>query len=229
MTDVVRLELTDPEAVLRADGRNEGGLTRLQLLRRAAIGGGAVLGGGVLLTGVPAAYAQGVTDVDILNLLHLNEALEAAFYSEAVSRGRLSGRALEFARQLATNETAHRDLARQALGANARPLPGFAFGETTANNETFLATSLVLENNDVAVLNGAGPLLRSKALLAVAGQVVSVEARQAAWIRRILFGPDYEDVANLPAPSPLDEGITPQQARAAILATGFIRGEIPAR
>jgi hypothetical protein len=215
MTDVVRLELTDPEAVLRADGRNEGGLTRLQLLRRAAIGGGAVLGGGVLLSGVPAAYAQGVTDVDILNLLHLNEAMEAAFYSEAVSRGRLSGRALEFARQLATNETAHRDLARQALGANARPLPGFAFGETTANNETFLATSLVLENNDVAVLNG--------------GQVVSVEARQAAWIRRILFGPDYEDVANLPAPSPLDEGITPQQARAAILATGFIRGEIPAR
>ncbi len=226
MTDVVRLELTDPEAVLRADGRNEGGLTRLQLLRRAAIGGGALLGGGVLLSGVPAAYAQGVTDVDILNLLHLNEALETAFYSEAVARGGLSGRALEFARQLQANETAHRDLARQALGTRARPLPQFAFGEATANNQNFLTTSLVLENNDVAVLNGAGPLLRSKALLAVAGQVVSVEGRQAAWIRRIVFGPNYEDRANLPAPSPLDEGITPAQARQALLATGFIRGEI---
>jgi Ferritin-like domain len=226
MADVVRLELTDPEAILRGDGRNEGGLTRFELLRRAAFGGGALIGGGALLTRVPEAFAQGVTDVDILNLLHLNEALEVAFYSEAVARGGLSGRALTFARQLQENETVHRDVAREALGANARPLPGFEFGETTANNANFLTTALALENNDVAALNGSGPLLRSRALLAVAGQIVSVEGRQAAWIRRIVYGPEYDAPTEYPAPGPLDTGITPEQTRQAILATGFIRGEI---
>jgi hypothetical protein len=226
MTDVVRLELTDPEAILRGDGRNEGGMTRFELLRRAALGGGALIGGGALLTRVPEAFAQGVTDVDILNLLHLNEALETAFYSEAVARGALTGRALTFARQVRDNERVHRDVARQALGSRARPLPGFEFGETTATEPAFLATALALENNDVGALNGSGPLLNSKALLAVAGQIVSVEGRQAAWIRRIVYGPDYDSPAQYPAPTPLDPGIPPEAVRRAILATGFIRGEI---
>jgi hypothetical protein len=228
MTDTVRLELTDAEAIIRDDGRNEGGITRLQLLRRAAVAGGAVLGGGVLLSGVPAAYAQEqVTDVDILNLLLLNESLEAAFYSEAVARGALSGRALAFARQLRENETAHRNLVRRALGANARPVPAFAFGDATATQERFLATALALENNDVGALNGAGPLVRSKALLAVAGSVVSVEARQAAWIRRIVYGPRFSGgAAQYPAPTAFDPGIPIPDVVQALRSTGFIQGEI---
>jgi hypothetical protein len=228
MSNVVGVQLGDPEGILRSDGRNAGGITRFELLRRAAIGGGAVLGGGVLLSNVPAAFAQddGVSDVDILNLLYLNESLEVAFYSEAVSRGGLSGRALEFARQLQANETVHRDTARQALGGNARQLPAFEFGDTTANNEAFLTTALALENNDVGALNGAGPLVRSRALLAVAGQVVSVEGRQAAWIRRIVYGPDYAAPSEYPAPGALDPGLTIPQVLEALRATGFIRGQI---
>ncbi len=229
MTEMVRLELTDPDSIIRGDGCNEGGITRFELLRRAALGGGAaVLGGGLLLTGVPKAFAQDtVTDVDILNLLLLNESLEVAFYSEAVSRGGLSGRALDFARQVLRNETIHRDVARQALGDNARPIPAFAFGDATANNERFLVTALALENNDVGALNGAGPLVRSRALLAVAGQVVSVEGRQAAWIRRIVYGPGYTGgAAQYPAPVAFDPGIPIAQVIEAVRATGFVQGEI---
>ncbi|CAA9465932.1 MAG: hypothetical protein AVDCRST_MAG38-697 [uncultured Solirubrobacteraceae bacterium] len=227
MTDVVRLQLSDPDAIVRGDGRNEGGLTRFELLRRAALGGGGVvLGGGVLLTGVPSAFAQDITDVDILNLLLLNESLEVAFYSEAVSRGGLSGRALEFAEQVRDNEVVHRDVARQALGNRARAIPAFEFGETTANNEAFLTTALALENNDVGALNGAGPLVRSRALLGVAGQIVSVEGRQAAWVRRIVYGPEYAGATELPAPSAFDAGLTPAQVVQAIRATGFVQGEI---
>ena len=226
MTDVVRRELVDPEGVLRSDGRSEGGITRFQLLKRAALGGGALLGGGVLLTGVPEAFAQDLTDVDILNLLLLNESLEVAFYTEAVQRGALRGRALAFARQLRRNETAHREVARAALGARARTIPPFAFGATTATTEAFLTTALALENNDVGAINGVGPLLRSKALLAVGGQIVSVEGRQAAWIRRIVYGPDYAGAAEYPAPAAFDAALTPAQVVEAITATGFVQGPV---
>lgn len=227
MTEPVTLELRDAEAIVRGDGRNEGGLTRGQLFRRAAAGGGAVIGGGLLLSGVPAAHAQAVRDVDILNFLLLNESLEVAFYTEALQRAGLTGRARAFAQQLQANEIVHRDTVRAALGPNARPLPPFAFGDATANEANFLVTSLALENNDVAANNGAGPLLQSKQLLAVAGQIVSVEARQAAWIRRIVYGPGgYESRAQYPAPVAFDRPETLAQALAVLRATGFVRGEI---
>lgn len=226
MTDPVTLELRDPEAILRADGRNEGGLTRADLFRRAAVAGSAVIGGGLLLSNVPKADAQASPDLAILQFLLVNESLEAAFYTEAIQRGGLSGRALAFAQQLRANETEHRDAVRAALGPNARPVPPFAFGDATADQQRFLVTALALENNDVAANNGAGPLFTSKQLLAVAGQIVSVEARQATWIRRIVYGPGYDAPAQYPAPRAFDQPLTLEQAAAALRATGFVRGEI---
>lgn len=225
MTDTVRLELKDPSAILDGDGQNPDGVTRVELLRRAALGGGgALIGGGLFLSGVPKAYAQSgptTNDVQTLNVLLLNESLEAAFYAEAVNRGGLSGAALRFARQLALNEAAHRDAVRAALGAAAQPVPGFNFGNTTLDQSQFLTTALALESGDVAVINGAGPAV-SKALLAVAGQIVSVEARQAAWVRRIIYAPRYPR-GQAPAPRAFDGTITLAQAQAALAATGFIQ------
>jgi hypothetical protein len=224
MRDRLTVELADPEAILSGDGRNDGGLTRLELLRRAALGGGsALIGGGLLVSNIPAAFGQASPDREILNLLLLNESLEVAFYSEALSRGALSGRARTFARQVRDNETVHRDTVRKALGTNARPIPQFSFGSTTATQDAFLTTALALENNDVAVNNGAGPLLESKQLLAAAGAIVSVEARQAAWIRRIVYGPGgYESRAQYPAPAAFDTPITLEQAKAELRKTGFV-------
>jgi hypothetical protein len=225
MTEPVTLELRDPQAILQGDGRNHDGLTRGQLFRRAALTGSAVIGGGLVLSGVPEAYAQDVSDVDILNFLLVNESMEVAFYTEALQRANLRGRARAFARQVRENEIIHRDTVRAALGANARPVPAFEFGNATANQRNFLRTALALENNDVAANNGAGPLLDDKRLLIAAGAIVSVEARQAAWIRRIVFGARPGRRRNLPAPSAFDPGIPPAQAIAALRATGFIRGE----
>jgi hypothetical protein len=226
MTDPVTLDLVDPEAVIHGGGRNEGGLTRAALFRRAAIAGSAVLGGGVLLSGVPKAFGQGTTDVEILNVALLEEYLESAFYAQAAASGALRGRALEFAQQLAETEAVHRDTIRGALGSAAIPSPAFDFRGTTANQQAFLTTALALENTDVGAFNGAGPLLKSKAILAVAGQIVSVEGRQAAWIRRIVYGPGgyAGGAAQYPAPRAFDPGLTLAQVRAVQQATGFIRG-----
>jgi hypothetical protein len=223
LTQPVSLELVDPQAILQGDGHNPDGLTRGQIFRRAALGGTALIGGGLALSGVPAAYAQDVSDVDILNFLLLNESLEVAFYTEALQRANLRGRARAFARQVRENEVVHRDTIRQALGANARPIPGFDFRNTTANQANFLRTALALENNDVAANNGAGPLLDDKRLLAAAGAIVSVEARQAAWIRRIVYGNRPAQRRRLPAPVAFDVAITPAQAQAALASTGFIQ------
>ena len=87
MTDPITLELRDPEAILRGSGQNEGGLTRFELLGRAALGGSALIGVDCS-SGVPKAYAQSSPDIDILDFLLLNESLEGAFYTEALRRGR---------------------------------------------------------------------------------------------------------------------------------------------
>jgi Ferritin-like domain len=225
MTPPVTLELRDPEAIIRGDGRDEPGMTRATLLRRAALGTGALIGGGLLVRNVPAAFAQASTDTDVLNLLYLNESLEVALYGAAARGGALSGAALTFARQLERNETVHRDLVRKALGSSARTLPPFDFGDVPRNQGKFLTTALALENGDVGAINGAGPLV-SKPLLAVAGQVVSVEGRQAAWIRRIVYGPTYAAASQYPAPLAYDEPLTAAQVKAALAKTGFIKGQI---
>ena len=227
MSETVRVDLHDPDAILHGAGQDEGLLTRAGLFRRAAVTGGAVaVAGGLLVSGVPKAFAQGVTDVGILNLLLLNESLEVAFYSEAIQRAGLTGRALQFATQVRANETVHRDVVASALGAQARPIPAFAFGAATSTEQNFLTVALALENNDVGAINGAGPLVTSRRILAVAGQVVSVEARQAAWIRRIVHGPDYAGAAEYPAPTAFDPALTIAQVRQALRETGFVQGEI---
>ena len=54
---------------------------------------------------------------------------------------------------------------------------------------------------------------------------MSVEARHAAWIRRIVAGPDYADgKKSYPAPAALDKAKTKAQIEAAVGQTGFIQG-----
>ena len=55
-------------------------------------------------------------------------------------------------------------------------------------------------------------------------RIVSVEGRQAAWIRRIVYGPTYSSPRQYPAPSAYDLPLTAAQVKAKLAATGFIKG-----
>ena len=201
------------------------GVTRGDALRRALLGGGALVGGVSLLSGMPASALASTTrgskasgDVDILNFALTLEYLEAAFYAEAVSGGKLSGAAMKFASVVAKDEAAHVAFLKGALGSKAVAKPKFDFKGTTMKQATFLKTAMVLEDTGVSAYAGAAPMIADKKTLAAALSVHSVEARHAAWVRDIIGHGSNP----LPAPAAFDPALTKAQVLKAVTGTGFI-------
>jgi Ferritin-like domain len=202
------------------------GVNRADLLKRAAVGGGAILGSSALLGMLPGvafgasngrqASSSAAGDVAILNFALTLEYLEAAFYAEAVGKGALKGEAATFAKVVAMDEAQHVAFLKSALGMHAVKKPAFDFKGTTANQTTFLKTAMALEDTGVSAYAGAAPSISNKKTLAAALSVHSVEARHAAWVRTIL--------GVSPAPQPFDAARTKAQVLKIVTGTGFITG-----
>lgn len=230
MSEPLTLDLLDKDGAIR-EALDEGMQgTRAQFFRRSIVGGGTFLAGGLLIGGLPkvalgAPSAQ--QDVKILNFALLLEYLESEFYVDAVNKAGTSGlspRELAFATTVRDHELAHVNFLQQALGSAANPKPGFDFKGTTSDRAMFLATSIVLEDTGVAAYNGQGPRLTRKTL-AAAAQIVSVEARHAAWVRHIVAAPSYPNRPDdYPAPAALDPALSKAQVEQAVGSTGFIQG-----
>ena len=157
--------------------------------------------------------ASPAQDREIFNFALLLEYLQAAFYSEALRRGGLTGDVLRFAQVVSEHERAHVDYLRKALGPHARRRPTFDFGGATTNVRAFLDAAVLLENTGVAAYNGQAANL-TKPVLAVAAEIVSVEGRHAAWISD-LAGED-------PAPRAADPGASATDVVAQLKRTGFL-------
>lgn len=199
------------------------GVNRADLLKRAAIGGGAILGTASLLGAIPgAAFAsskgsvRASSDVDILNFALTLEYLEAAFYAEAVSKGKLTGATAKYAKVVASDEAQHVAFLKTALGMKAVKKPTFDFKGTTAAMGSFQKTAMALEDTGVSAYAGAAPMISNKKTLSAALSVHSVEARHAAWIRNIM--------GVNPAPVPFDPAKTKAQVLKIVTGTGFITG-----
>jgi|KBSMisStaDraftv2_1062788.scaffolds.fasta_scaffold35795_2 hypothetical protein len=190
------------------------GITRGDALRRAVLGGGALIGGSALLGAMPGSAMGAVTratagDVDILNFALTLEYLEAAFYAEAVSMGKLMGESKMFAMVVAKDEDAHVTFLKGALGSKAVKKPKFDFQGTTAKQATFLQTAMALEDTGVSAYAGAAPMIANKKTLAAALSVHSVEARHAAWVRQI--------IGHGGSPSPAPSAFDPARSKAEVL------------
>lgn len=227
MTELLTLELVDRDgAIQEAFERGTTG-TRADLFRKAVVGGGTFLAGGLLIGGLPRmafGAPSAAQDVKILNFALLLEYLESSFYVEAVGKGALSGDTLSFAKVVRDHELAHVAYLKKALGTKAISKPQFDFMGTTGDLKMFQATSITLEDTGVAAYNGQGANLTKKTL-AAAATIVSVEARHAAWIRHIVGRPDYPGGAKqYPAPVAFQKALTKKQVTDAVTATGFIKG-----
>jgi hypothetical protein len=218
LSDVLTLAVVDSDGAIREALDDAKASTRSDFFRRAALGGGSFVAGGVAFGGLPQLALGAPSksqDVKILQFALTLEYLEAAFYTQAVRRGKLHGEALRFAKVVGTHERAHVAYLKHALGSKAVKRPKFDFQGTTSSRKAFLATAVALEDTGVAAYNGQGPNLTRKTLGAAA-QIVSVEARHAAWVRDILH--------RNPAPSDFDAAAGKKQTLAAVKRTGFIVG-----
>jgi hypothetical protein len=225
MDDRLTLDLVDQDGAIREALERDRGGTRADLFRKAAIGGGTFLAGGLLIGGLPKmafGAPSAKQDGQILNFALLLEYLESSFYVEAVQSAGLTGEALTFATTVRDHELAHVAFLQKVLGSAAIAKPAFDFKGTTGDPAKFIATAVVLEDTGVAAYDGQGANL-TKATLAAAATIVSVEARHAAWARRLAAGPAYGGGSDTyPAPAVLNPSLTKDQVVAAVGATGFI-------
>ncbi|MBN1528662.1 MAG: ferritin-like domain-containing protein [Thermoleophilaceae bacterium] len=180
------------------------------LTRRGLLGGGAVLAAGLA---APAAEAQG-SDEDILNYALALEYLQAAFYTEAERLGALRGAFAEQARVVGAHERAHVTALRDALGGAAIRRPRFDFGGVTEDQPAFRRTAVAFEDLGTAAYKDQAPRIRSRAYLAAALRIHSVEARHAAWIRRL--------AGVVPAPDAFDEPLPRRRVLRVVADTGFV-------
>ncbi|WP_460552752.1 ferritin-like domain-containing protein [Hymenobacter daeguensis] len=136
----------------------------------------------------------GTGDASVLNYAYALEQLEAAFYAKVVTTGTATGlSAAELAvfTSVAKHEAIHRDFLQAAIN---RDFAGKLLQTLTFNLDSItftsraqvLAAAKAFEDLGVAAYNGAGKLFKVPAYVGIAGQIVSVEARHAAYVRDLL-------------------------------------------
>jgi hypothetical protein len=149
----------------------------------AAAAGGAGIG---LLGGIASARTAPSPEQDrrILTFLLGLQRIEHAFYAQARRAGRLRGEVGEFVAAAGTDERRHVEALESALGGAATPgaAIGFSVGDAFGSPAAFAAKAAALEDAVVAACNGQATNLTPERLTQVFS-IVSVEARQAAWIR----------------------------------------------
>ncbi len=180
ITDLIDLETLDHDGALR---EAEHALTRAGLLRKAGVAAGAIGVSGAVLGGLPAlasAKTSPKQDIAILNYALTLEYLEAAFYKEAVDKGRFPGRTGELAGVVAGHEAAHVAFLKKALGSHAIKSPRFDFKDTTTVISKFRGTAFVLENTGVMAYSGQVTRFHNPAYLQAAATILTIEARHAS-------------------------------------------------
>ena len=225
----INLDEVDVDGAIREAAGEVAGDTRLGFLRKAGVAGGAVVGGGAVLSALaPSAFAAGAGrppatfgkgDIGILNYALTLEYLEAAFYNGATAANLpLGAQAASFLKVVTKDENAHVKFLKTALGSKAAKTPTFDFKGTNTNAEMFMKTAQVLENTGVHAYSGQALNIKSPAYVKAALSILTIEARHASVIG-LLNEPAGEDIA---PNGPFDTPLTASQVLSAVKGTGFI-------
>jgi hypothetical protein len=163
-------------------------LTRGELFRHSATAAGAGALGFVVGSdgSADAATAQTANDIAILRFDQVLEYLQAGLYTEAERLGALKPETLAWARVVGAHERAHLQAIKNLLGSHAVKNPGFNYGNVTSDEQAFLKTAVAFEDLTAALLKWQAPRLDSRAIVAAAVSLHSVETRHSAWIRHLV-------------------------------------------
>jgi hypothetical protein len=197
--------------------RRDEAWTRGRLLR-VAIGGGAVVAGGAATASwnggrAPAAAQREDRDEEILNFFLLLERVQDGFYREALGAGALDGDLRRFARIVGAEEGQHVARLTERLGGRADAPPRTEFGDAVTDPDRFRTTAIELEETAISAYIAQAANLSRDAVAAIV-PLVSVEARQAAWVR---------DLAGVsPAPEAADRARERDEVLDVLRDGGFI-------
>ncbi|MHA4894923.1 ferritin-like domain-containing protein [Pedobacter sp. PWIIR3] len=175
------------------------------------------------MTGVTLDFKD---DFGVLNYAYALEQLEAAFYIQVASAPPADFSATEKAyfQDIQYHEIAHREFFKKALGTAAIGSLDVNFSAINFSSRTsVLATAMAFEDLGVAAYNGAGIRLKSNDYLLLAGKIVSVEARHAAYIRDIISNGTFASSPQVDA-NGLDMALTPDKVLA--VAGAYIKTKV---
>lgn len=170
----------------------------------------------------------GSGDIGILNYAYALEQLEAAFYTRVIQSQYSGITATETAllTDIRDHEVGHREFFKAALGTNAIGALEADFSSVDfGNRASVLATAKTFEDLGVSAYNGAGKLIASADYLLLAGKIVSVEARHAAYIRDLINPGSFADSTVIDS-NGLDKSRTPAEVLS--MASSFIKTKINA-
>jgi len=138
----------------------------------------------------------GSGDIGILNYAYALEQLEAAFYTQIISTPYTGISVMEqtYLTDIRDHEIAHREFFKAALSTSAIQSLQVNFSSIDFTSRTsVLGTAQAFEDLGVSAYNGAGQLITNPDYLTLAGKIVSVEARHAAWIRDMITPGSFAD------------------------------------
>lgn len=170
----------------------------------------------------------GSGDVGILNYAYALEQLEAAFYTRVAQSpyNGISASENALLTDIRDHEIAHREFFKSALAGAAISNLEFDFSAVDfSSRASVLATAKAFEDLGVSAYNGAGKLIVTPEYLTLAGKIVSVEARHAAYIRDLISNGSFADNTVVDM-NGLDTSRMPADVLS--VAAGFIKTKINA-
>ena len=170
----------------------------------------------------------GSGDTGVLNYAYALEQLEAAFYTKVISNpySSMSTGEMALLTNIRDHEIAHREFFKAALAGNAIQALEVDFSSIDfTSRASVLATAKAFEDLGVSAYNGAGQLISNADYLVLAGKIVSVEARHAAYIRDLINYNSFADSTAV-STSGLDESNTPSAV--VMVANNYLKTKIDA-
>lgn len=178
--------------------------------RRSFVRGSVAIAGAVGISssiGLGRAFAQGLTDLDILNFALTLEHLESRMYNEMLAKNILTGKDAQYFVNFGQAEAAHvKAITNTIIKLGGTPVAAKASYNFPAfnNRGDILNFAKVAEDTGVGAYQGAAAAIKNKDVLAAAGSIVQVEARHAAIIN-VLIG------ADAPVPDAFTKSLTIDQ------------------
>jgi hypothetical protein len=191
--------------------------TREAFFRRSLTAAATGVGALFLASDAATAPAKTKNDIAILRFDLVLEYLQAGLYTEAERLGALTPKTLSWSRVVGAHERAHARAIKGLLGSKAVRSPSFNYGSVTSKEDAFVKTAVAFEDLTAALLKWQAPRLDSRAIVAAAVSLHSVETRHAAWIRHI--------VGVEPATTAFDKPASQQKMANLIASTHFLASQ----